>query len=242
VPPLAHDDKQRQLQEELLALGSSVGELLLDSVNLLRQSSLNALERLGDDTRQIHKKRLAIEMGCLSLIATGRPRDERLRRLVAMIEIAAELEHIAEHARRVARVNYLVVNHQLRGAVAGIQRLAEGLLPPLGLALQALVDGNVSMADSSQAEIGDLSAQYEEIHDALLTIMKTKPRIASQALYLSRAAYNLMRAAERVAGVCEWVVFSLTGSMGQAVTVPALDLSEAELGQEEMLTSRRIQR
>jgi phosphate transport system protein len=237
----ARDDRQRLLQEELLALGSLVEELLLQSVDLLRQSSLDALEKLGEDTRQIHKKRLAIEMGCLSLIATGRPRDERLRRLVAMIEIAAELEHIAEHARRVARVNYLVVNHQLRTAVDGIQRLAQGLLSPLSLALQALVEGNVSLADRSLAQLDDLSGQYEQTYEALLTVMKTKPRIASQALYLSRAAYNLMRASERVAGVNEWVVFSITGSMGQAVPVPEVALSEAQPAQEEMLSVRRTE-
>jgi hypothetical protein len=44
--------------------------------------------------------------------------------------------------------------------------------------------------------------------------MRTKPRIASQAIFLSRSAYNLRRAAERVAGICEWVAFAVEGSLG----------------------------
>jgi phosphate transport system protein len=118
------DERQQQLQNELSALGGQVEELLIESVDLLRQSELEALEPLGQDLRQIHRKRLTIEKGCMSLIATRRPRDEELRSLVAMVEIAAELERIADHARRVARVNYLVADHRLGRALASIQRLA----------------------------------------------------------------------------------------------------------------------
>ena len=46
-----------------------------------------------------------------------------------------------------------------------------------------------------------------------MRIMKERPRVVSQAIYLSRAAYNLKRAAERVTGICEWVVFTIVGSL-----------------------------
>jgi phosphate uptake regulator len=91
----------------------------------------------------------------------------------------------------------------------------------------------------------EVNVLYEQAYQELLTVMQSKPRIANQALYLSRAAYNLKRAAERVTGVCEWVIFSLTGNMGRAAegraaedrtpaprtpTMPAA-FSEAELAQ-----------
>mgnify|MGYP000464291672 CR=1 FL=1 len=80
------------------------GGLLIEAADLLPggNSDLQALERLGAEGRQVHKKRLAIEMGCLSLIASRRPLDGELRPLVAMVEIAAELERMGDHAQRVA--------------------------------------------------------------------------------------------------------------------------------------------
>ena len=211
------EQRVRQLQEEVLALGGLIEEALIESVDLLRQSDLDTLDQLNDHGRQIHRQRLAIEMGCLSLIATRRPRDGDLHRLVAMVEIAAELEHIGEHARRVARVNYLVVDPQLRRPVAGIQRLARRVQAPLNQALEAFVQGETSLNRMALAETREVNALYEEVYEELLTVMKSKPRIANQAVYLSRAAYNLKRVAERVTGVCEWVVFSITGTMGQVV-------------------------
>ena len=67
---LSRDERVLHLQEELWLLGGLVEEILLESVDLLRQSKLEALEQLGEDLREIHRKRLSIEMGCMSLIAT----------------------------------------------------------------------------------------------------------------------------------------------------------------------------
>ncbi len=211
------EQRVRQLQEEMFALGGLVEGILIESVDLLRQSDLDTMDQLNDHEHQIHRQRLAIEMGCLSLIATRRPRDGDLRRLVAMVEIAAELEHIGEHARRVARVNYLVVDPQLRRPVASIQRLARRVQAPLNQALEAFVQGETALNQVALAETREVNALYEQVYEELLRVMKSKPRAANQAIYLSRAAYNLKRVAERVTGVCEWAVFSITGTMGQGV-------------------------
>jgi phosphate transport system protein len=223
-----YDDKRQQIEDELSALGGLVEELLIQSVDLLRQSELGALERLGEDLRQVRKKRLAIEMGCLSLIATRRPRDEELRLLVAMVEIAAELEHIADHARRVARVNYLVADQQLGRSLASIQRLARTVQSSLNQVLEAFVQRDLLVAQTLQTDSREVNELYEQAYQDLLTVMQGKPRIANQALYLSRAAYNLKRAAERVTGVCEWVAFSLTGNMGRAAAFGDMELAHDE--------------
>ena len=73
--------------------------MLLEAVDLLHDCDLEALERLNHEERQIHKNRLAIEMGCLSLMDSRRPQDAELRHPVAMVEIASELERMADHAQ-----------------------------------------------------------------------------------------------------------------------------------------------
>jgi phosphate transport system protein len=199
--------KPQQLEEQVLALGSLVEGLLIDAVDVLHNSDLATLERLGDQERQVHKQRLAIEMGCLSLIATRRPLDGELRPLVAMAEIAAELEHLAEHARRMARANYLTADQHLRKPLAGLRRLATEVQSLLDLALGAFARRDADAARSVAIGTRDVESLYQPVRNELLGIMKSKPRIANQAMYLSRSAYNLRRAAERVAGICDWVLF-----------------------------------
>jgi len=229
------DERQQRLQEELVSLGSMVEELLIGAVDLLKQSSLDSLERLSEEIRQVHKKRLSIEMGCLGLIASRRPRDEELRQLVAMIEIAAEMEHVADHASRVAKVNYLVADQQLRRPLTSVQRLASKVQSPLNQALEAFVLGDLTLIEGALLESQEVNALYGQAYEELLEVMKSKPRIANQAIYLSRAAYNLKRAAERVAGMCDWVSYSITGTMGPLVPVDGRAIPETELVRDESM-------
>ena len=228
-------ERQQQLQDELVSQGDLVEELLIRAVDLLKQSSLDTLERLGEETRQVHKKRLAIEMGCLSLIATRRPREEELRQLVAMVEIAAELEHVAEHASRVARVNYLVADHQLRRPLASIQRMASKVQSPLNQVLEAFVLGDLALVEVALLESQEVNDLYGQAYEELLEVMKSKPRIANQAIYLSRAAYNLKRAAERVAGMFNWVGYSITGTMDTLTPLRGPAMAETELAHDESM-------
>ncbi len=214
-------DRLQQLEEEVLGLGNLVEGLLIEAVDLLHSSNLAALERLGAGERQVHKKRLAIEMGCLSLIASRRPLDGELRPLVAMVEIAAELERLADHAQRVARANYLTADPQLRQPLASLHRLAAEVQALLDGALTAFARRDAQAARTVAAGTNELDSLYQQIRRELLVVMKNKPRIANQAIFLSRSAYNLRRAAERVAGICEWVVFIVEGSLGANETTPA---------------------
>jgi len=208
-------EKLQQLEEEVLALGNLVEGLLIEAADLLPggNSDLQALERLGAEGRQVHKKRLAIEMGCLSLIASRRPLDGELRPLVAMVEIAAELERMGDHAQRVARANYLTADPQLRQPLASLHHLTADVHALLDGALAAFARRDVVAARSVAAQVRETESLYLQVRHDLLLVMKSKPRIANQAIFLSRSAYNLRRAAERVAGICEWVVFIVEGSL-----------------------------
>jgi phosphate transport system protein len=207
-----HADLQR-MQDEVMALGGLVEAMLLEAVDLLQRCDLDSLERLADDERQIREQRLAIEMGCLQLVANQRPRDVELRSAVAMIEIASELERVGEHAKKVARANCLTVDHHLRRPLAGIHRLASEVQALLSQVLEAFAQQDLALAQAAFAAAHKTDLQYEKTYQELLTVMKERPRVVSQAIYLSRAAYNMKRAADKITGICEWVVFTVVGTL-----------------------------
>jgi phosphate transport system protein len=222
MPGSSVEEKLQQLEEEVLALGDLVEDILVEAGNLLHVNDLDALERLKEEGRLVHRKRLAIEMGCLSLIGSRRPVDGNLRSLVAMVEIAAELERMSEHGRRVARANYLTADHQLRKPLASLHRLANEVQSLLDGALEAFVQRDASAARTVAGETRKVETLYQQVRGDLLAVMNSKPRIANQAIFLSRSAYNLRRTAERVAGICEWVVFIVEGSF--TATQPAPEI------------------
>lgn len=221
-------ERLQQLEEQVLALGSQVEGILIEAAHLLHRSDLDALEQLGHERRQVQKQRLAIEMGCLSLIAGCRPRDAELRSLVAGVEIAAGLELLADHAERVVRANYFVADHQLRKPLASLGRLAVEVQTLLSGALAAFARRDAGGARAVAASTWNIEAHCEQVRHDLLSIMMNKPRIASEAIFLSRSAYNLRRAAQRVTGICEWVVFAVEGSLGTGEPVTQVTRARTE--------------
>jgi phosphate transport system protein len=228
MPGLTVTEKLQQLERDVLALGNLVEGILIEAADLLHHSDLDALEQLNEEGRQVHKKRLAIEMGCLSLIGGRRPVDGDLRSLVAMVEIAAELERMADHGQRVARANYLTADHQLRKPLASLQRLATQVQSLLDGALAAFARRDAGAARAVTAETREIDNLYQMVRGDLLAVMNSKPRIANQAIFLSRSAYNLRRSAERVAGICEWVVFIVEGSFSADPAAPEIPTRLAE--------------
>jgi phosphate transport system protein len=203
--------RRQELEEDVLALGSLVEGILIEAADLLHASNLEALERFADEERQVRKRRLAIEMGCLSLIASRRPLEGELQSLVAMVEIAAELERLADHAHRVARANFLTADPQLHKTLTCLHRLAGKVQSLLADSLAAFAQRDAADARLIAIQVHETENLYLQVRRDLLVVMKSKPRIANQALFLSRSAYHLRRAAERVAGVCAWVVFIVEG-------------------------------
>ena len=221
-------EELQRFEEEVLVLGNLVEDLLIEASDTLRDCDLYALERLNDEVRQVHKKRLVIEVGCLSLIASRRPLDGELRSLVAMVEIAAELERIADHGRRAALANYLTADHQLRKPLASLHRLGAEAQALLDGALAAFAQRDVSAARTVFAQAQEIEYLHLKVRHELLAVMKGKPRIANQAIFLSRSAYNLRRATERVAGICDWVVFTVEGSLGASEATSEKQIHLAE--------------
>ena len=110
----------------------------------------------------------------------------------------AALERVGEHAKAVARANYLTVEHHLRKPLAGIRRLAVGIQAMLDRVLAAFVQRDLSLAQSVLGDAREFEARYAQVYQELLGVMNNHPRVVNQAIYLSRAAYNLRRAADRV--------------------------------------------
>jgi phosphate transport system protein len=205
-------------------MAALVESALIDSAGLLGRPDLDEMERLIAQARLIEEKRLAIEMGCLGLIASRRPLDGELHTLVAIIEIAWELERVGDNVQGVSRANCLTVDHHLRKSLVDIRRLASAVQSAVNMALEAFIQQDVELASAAGVQGSGATAMYHHIYKDLLESVKSRPRSANQAIYLSRAARSLGRAATRVSEISRWVEFSVVGLTSEAQSPVSLQL------------------
>ncbi len=219
----------RHLQDEVLVLGSIVEKNILESVEALRQRDLQASQAIIDADRVVNEKRFAIEDGVLVLIATQQPMARDLRTLAAMLEIATELERMGDYAKGISKINLMLGEGPLIKPLLDIPRMAEKACDMLHRSLDAFVRQDVALARAIPKEDDIVDALYNQVYRELLTYIMADPSVLEKANYLLWVAHNLERAADRVSNICERVVFTVTGELGELET--HMESSATEPGQ-----------
>jgi phosphate transport system protein len=204
-----HDLKR--LQEEILALGVLAETAVLDSVEALRTQDLEKARAIIAADRPINETRFALENEALTLIATQQPMASDLRALAAVLELATELERIADYAKGIANITIMIGTAPLIKPLQDIPLMAKKACAMLHASLEAYVRQDVQLACRLPGEDEEVDALYEKIYRDLISYIIADERVLDQAMRLTWVAHNLERVADRVGNICERVIFSITG-------------------------------
>ena len=208
------DRELQRLQDEVLVLGGLVEKAIIQSVEVLKRRDLEGARRLiAQDRRVINEKRFAIESEALTLIATQQPMAGDLRVIAAVLEIAHELERMGDYAKGIAKINLMMGDEPLLKPLVDIPLMAEKARSMLHQALEAFVRRDVELARAIPKQDDEVDALYNQVYRDLLALMMQNPRDIDRATYLLWVAHNLERTADRVANICERVIFMVTGEM-----------------------------
>ena len=208
------DRELQRLQDEVLVLGGLVEKAIIQSVEVLKRRDLEGARRLiAQDRRVINEKRFAIESEALTLIATQQPMAGDLRVIAAVLEIAHELERMGDYAKGIAKINLMMGDEPLLKPLIDIPLMAEKARSMLHQALEAFVRRDVELARAIPKQDDEVDALYNQVYRDLLALMMQNPSDIDRATYLLWVAHNLERTADRVANICERVIFMVTGEM-----------------------------
>lgn len=203
----------QELQDELLTLGSMVGEAITDSVASLKKRDRDQARVLIAQDRKMNEMRYALEAKALTLIATQQPMAGDLRVIAAVLSVASELERIGDYAKGIAKINLMMGDQPLLKPLIDLPRMAEKTRDMLRRALQAFAERDVELARAIPPEDDEVDALYNQVYRELLTYIISDPRTIDQATNLLWASHNLERAADRVVNICERVIFTVTGRL-----------------------------
>jgi phosphate transport system protein len=218
------DRELQNLQDEIVVMGSLVEKVIIESVELLKQRDLDGARRLiSEDRRVINEKYYAIETDALTIIATQQPMASDLRTIAAVLEIAHELERMGDYAKGIAKITVMMGDEPPLKPLIDIPLMAEKARDMLHRSLEAFINRDVDLARAIPKQDDEVDALYNQVYRELLTFMMEDPRTIDRATYLLWVAHNLERTADRVANICERVVFTVTGRIVE------LDVEDAGL-------------
>lgn len=205
--------KLREIQDEILVLGSMVSKATLQAIESLQKRDVKLAQQIIEDDLKINSKRFDIEEKCIQLIATQQPLANDLRTIVAALYIIAELERIGDYAEGNARITIMIGSEPPLKPLIDIPRMAEKTADMLNRSLRAFIDGDADLSRKISAEDDFIDGLYDQIFRELLTFMAEDPRTITRATRLIWVAHNLERSGDRVTNICERTVFMVTGKM-----------------------------
>jgi len=203
----------REIQDDILVMGSMVQKAILRSVDALRNRDLDLAHQIMADDRQVNRKRFEIEEKCIELIATQQPMASDLRTVVAVLNIITEIERIGDYAEGIAKITIMIGDEPPLKPLIDIPRMAEKTVDMLRRSLDAFINRDAEAARKIGEEDDLVDQLYDQVFRELLTFMMEDPKTITRATRLVWVAHNLERAADRVTNICERAIFVATGKM-----------------------------
>lgn len=206
-------ERLREIQNEVLVMGSMVEKAIIRSVEALKKRDLALAKQIIAEDVDINRKRFSIEEQCVQLIATQQPMAKDLRSLICAIHIISELERIGDHAEGIAKIVIMVGDEPPLKPLVDIPRMAQKTADMLRRSLDSFIDLDESEARKIAGEDDEVDDLYNQVFRELLVFMAEDPRTITRATRLIWVAHNLERSADRVTNICERIVYIVTGKM-----------------------------
>jgi phosphate transport system protein len=208
---MGFDRHLRELENDLLLLGSMVGKAIDRSMQAMKERDLELAKQVIEEDKYINQKRFEIEEKSIELMATQQPMARDLRIIVAVLNIIVDLERIGDHAEGNAKIALMLGEEPPLKPLIDLPRMSLKTEEMLNRALGAFVRRDSAEALRVIDEDDEVDGLYNQVFRELLVFMAEDPHTISRATRLIWAAHNLERSADRVTNICERVLFVITG-------------------------------
>jgi phosphate uptake regulator len=99
------DQELRELQDDVLRLGSMVEKMVIRAVAALKERDVTLAQQVIADDSQVDALAYATEDKAMALISMQQPVARDLRRIASALVIVQELERMGDHAEGIAKLS-----------------------------------------------------------------------------------------------------------------------------------------
>jgi phosphate transport system protein len=208
------DEELKELNLDLIKMGTMVEEAIIKSVQALRTRSENfALEVIADDCK-IDEQELVIEERCLTMLAIRQPLAVDLRFVTTAMKINAELERIADLAVDIAQRVLEIADKPLLKPLVDIPKLCSMAQLMVQESLEAFMKHDVELA--KQVVISDkIADEYRNViqKELIYDYMAKDGTTAPLAVPLLLIARHLERICDHTTNIAEDVIYMVNAKV-----------------------------
>ena len=207
LPPAAGpraelDRELAAIRDNLMRLGDRIDTAIDRALlALLQHDRPLAREVLATD-QIINARRYQLEDACLTTIVRHQPVARDLRRLIATMHVAGELERMGDLAQGICDI-VLRQPAETRLPLSNFERMAQAVRQMLRCSLYAFAYDDLQQADRVAVMDDKIDHFYQQNIRTLLTYMLEDNNVVEDATYLLWVSHNLERIGDRCVNVSE---------------------------------------
>ncbi len=213
--------EESQLRKRIIKLGDETVQALNRVLQSYPQLDTQLCRIVIEHDQYINALQLEIREECIITIARQQPVAKDLRELIADIEVASELERIADHAASMANIVQQMAaaglnedkQAPLETLIADLSAMTEKCISMLKLVIKAYADKHV-IAASEVAKI-DIALDLTEKHliHKVFNLLHTDPTNAPAYTYILWISHNLERSGDLMTNIAERIIYIATGEI-----------------------------
>ena len=222
----AFDTDLAALADQVKQLGGLAVAESADAITaLLERNAVIAQDVVARDAK-LDDLQVEIEEAAMRLVALRQPVADDLRRALAAMKMAANLERCGDLAKNIAKRAILLSETELPAALMRpIDRLGQLVLRRLETVLGAYDRNDLIAAREVWSRDREVDEAYESLFRELLTYMMGDARLITACSHLLFVAKNLERIGDHATNIAEVIHYAATGD--QLTARPKLESLQA---------------
>ena len=206
------EDELNSLTAECARMGGLTEAQVADAVTaVVKRNQDLAASVVGRDDRLDEAER-DIERRAIKMIALRQPMANDLRRTMAAMKVANNLERCGDLAKNIAKRTLVIVESEpLTPITRSIDRMGKLVLARLTSVLDAYTRSDLDRALAVWSQDDEVDEHYNSLFRELLTYMMGDPRTITACAHMLFVAKNLERIGDHATNIAEIIHYEITG-------------------------------
>ncbi len=208
----AYDEELNHLTADVARMGGLAEAGVADALETVTQRDLKLVQTVIERDLKLDALDAEIEKRTIRLIALRQPVAQDLRRTVAAMKIASNLERIGDLAKNIAKRGAVLADSEpIIPLTRSIERMGRLVATRLKEVLDAYTTADIERAFGVWSRDDEVDEHYDSLFRELLTYMMGDPRTITAGAHLLFIAKNLERIGDHATNIAEIVHYQISG-------------------------------
>ena len=209
----ALDNARNEIRGNIDLMGKEASRTLKEIIDLLNHLDPELASKIIQDDEKFNRLHETVHEECLTLIARHQPAASDLREVIADLQIAVEMERIADHMADIARIIHMCKLDSLPPVWEDIQEMLFHCDEMLTKMMTAFHDRDAAQAEEVAATDDRIDQMNEQIVKEIIQFMQSHGDAAANGTYLIWMVHNIERIGDRVTNIGEHILFAVSGKV-----------------------------